>query len=486
MGMLAWRTLENGGAFNTVTEPDPADISKDRARFLTWWSPGQYLVPGVFTRLGLRLGSALTITTGLALLGCLLGWIRVAKHFALSPQAATLLVVFMSTFRYSTISFHTYNGGEILLQGVTPWLILAGCRVPAVSAAQAAWLAGLVVLVGFFAKLTGLIVAGASLIAGAAAAYRRLRRIGSGMLGGAAGAIVACGLLYVTWFSRGTTPGSGHGWFLARRAVIFALAAPWGAGVSWEDLMTSFLPGLQNPSTVLWYLLPAFFFATIILLGWRKRTGDAKLSELITIAICFYGVCVSAMAVIYLRGGSVSLEERHFRSAGTLIFVCVLAVADTLPRNAMGRLAVLTFCGLMSINGVVLMARDARLAKRENIDPYSRTRQDEMDIRAVEFASAAFAREGRDDIFVLQRSGVASAFPPDARILVAQLLDEPESAIAAMRYAGRVRGRVYIAMQTAIAQTVKGTLLLNLFEEYPFNAWERHQFGNTTVFVQAR
>ena len=413
MGMLAWRSLENGGPFNTVTEPDPADISRDRARFLAWWSPGQYLIPGGFTLLGFRLGSALTITTGVSLLCCLLGWIRVAKHFALRPQTATLLVVFMSTFRYSTTSFGTYSGGEILLQGVTPWLILAGCRVPAVTAVRAAWLAGIVVLIGFLAKLTGVIVAGASLIAGSAAAYRRLRRISSGMVAGAVGAIAVCGLLFIVWFSRGTTPGSGHGWFLARRATIFAFSAPWVAGVSWEDLLGSFLPELQRPSTIIWFLLPASFLAAMILWGWRRYADDANLSGLLTITTLFYVVQSSALVAIYLRGGEVSIEERHFRSAGTLIFVCALAVAEALPRRATARFATLTFFGLMSIYGAVLMVNDARSARQKNVDPYSRTRQDDIDIRAIEFAPIPHLRATGGTIFLYS---VSQALPVRSRL----------------------------------------------------------------------
>src|ERR1039457_3082669 len=109
MGMLAWRSMENGAPFNFVSEPDPADISRDRSYFLTWWSPGQYLIPGALTRLGMRLGPAVTITAGISLLCCLIGWIRVVKHFKFGPQTAALLVIFMSTFRYSTWSFQSYS-----------------------------------------------------------------------------------------------------------------------------------------------------------------------------------------------------------------------------------------------------------------------------------------------------------------------------------------------------------------------------------------
>ena len=112
IGMLEWRTLVEGGPANSIVAPDQADISKDRKQFVVNWSPGQYLIPGVLTVLGLRLGPAISITAGLSLLCCLLGWIRVFKHFAFSPQAATFAVVFLSAFVYSTISFSFTSAGK--------------------------------------------------------------------------------------------------------------------------------------------------------------------------------------------------------------------------------------------------------------------------------------------------------------------------------------------------------------------------------------
>jgi hypothetical protein len=308
-GMLEWRTLASSGHFNTIATPDPADISKDRLEFMTWWSPGQYLIPGVFTVLGLRLGSAFSITAGLSLLCCLLGWIRVLKHFALSPQAATLAVAFLSTFRYSTLPFGIYHGGEILLQGITPWLILAGCHVPVVSALRAASFAGLAILIGFFAKLIGVLVAGAALTAGSVVALIRLRRITIGMVAGASGAILAAGLLYATWFSRGATPASGTGWSFQSSNFILALAAPWGAGVSWMDMLAWLLlnpqwPILRDASELVWLLLPpVFFFAAIILLGARRTDRRSELSELIKITAFFYAVCAMTMGALHARRG---------------------------------------------------------------------------------------------------------------------------------------------------------------------------------------
>jgi hypothetical protein len=495
-GMLEWRTLVAGGPINSIIRPDPGDIARDQLRHVTWWSPGQYLVPGVLTLLGFRLGTALTITAGASLLCCLLGWIQVTKHFALGPRVATLAVVFIATFRYSTLPFGIYNGGEILLQGVTPWLILVGCRLPTMGVLRAAGLACFTVLLAFFVKLTGIMVASIAMLAGAVAALIRIRRITAGMLAGTVGATLAFGALYVGWFSHGTTPASGTTWSFRVGDLLFAFGAPWSATVSWLDMVTSLLFNPRHPlfhssgengdlSVILWFLLPPLvLFSSVTLKGWYQSASDRNLRTLLVITVCFYTLCSVAMSAIFLRGGDVSLEERHLRAAGMLILICALAVADRLPRNSASRTAVGTICVLMSVFGVLTFVYRARSTRQGEIDPYSRTHQTTADESALESMRAAFATEGRKALFVLPSPDAASAFPPSARILTNQIEFESETTIAERTYHGKVPGRIYVIMPTAIAGSTKGNLLLKEFVDYPVDAWEKQSFGRSTVFVQ--
>jgi hypothetical protein len=495
-GMLEWRTYATGGPINSIVGPDAADISRDRARFVTWWSPGQYLTPGILTLLGIRLGAALSLTAGISLLCCLLGWIQVAKHFLLGPRTATLLVVFIATFRYSTLPFGIYNGGEILLQGLTPWLILAGSLVPAMSPLRAAALACLAILIAFCAKLTGVMVASAALLAGSVEVLVRLRRITAGMIGGVLGALLAFGTLQLAWFSHGTTPASGAGWSFRTGDILFALGAPWVAGISWTDMLTSLLfnprhpilgGGIENGSLplILWLFLPPIvLFLTVTVKGWQQNIHGMNVRSLLVIAACFYAVCALALAAIFSHGGDVSLEERHLRAAGMLIFVCVVAVASGLPRRSVSWLAVGALCCFMSLYGGLAFAYRAWSTKRGEIDHYSRTHQPVVDEVAIESLRTAFAQEGRDALFVLPSPEVANAFPPSTRILLNHIEFEAEETISARTYRGKVRGRLYVIVPTGTAQSAKGTLLLREFLDYPLDAWETRSFGSSTVFVQ--
>ena len=44
-GFQVMRCMELGGKFNRMITPDQDDFSKNTSEFLTWWSPGQYLIP---------------------------------------------------------------------------------------------------------------------------------------------------------------------------------------------------------------------------------------------------------------------------------------------------------------------------------------------------------------------------------------------------------------------------------------------------------
>src|ERR1700749_1638148 len=62
-GFHVMRSMEMGGGFNRLISPDQEDISKNTVQFLTWWSPGQYLMPYAFKEIfGVNTGQASALT----------------------------------------------------------------------------------------------------------------------------------------------------------------------------------------------------------------------------------------------------------------------------------------------------------------------------------------------------------------------------------------------------------------------------------------
>src|SRR5262245_58667128 len=81
-GFLVLRSMQEGGPFNAIVAPAPANIAGDITTFNGWWSPGQYMVPGFFVWLGADYGLAMSLTTLIATIIGVIGWLYVARSFA--------------------------------------------------------------------------------------------------------------------------------------------------------------------------------------------------------------------------------------------------------------------------------------------------------------------------------------------------------------------------------------------------------------------
>jgi hypothetical protein len=501
VGFLAWRGTVLGAA-NSIIGPDPANIARDSVGFLTGLSPGQYLVPGAISLLGVPLGIAMTLTVALSLLASLVGWVMVVRTFSPRTSLALLVAVLIGSFHYSTHAFSTYHGGEILLQAVTPWLVLTAYRVPEMDVVPAALLVAGAVFFAFFAKLTGLIVVAAALAAGSLVSFAFDRRITRGMIGGALGSLATLAVIYVAFLSKGWTAVSETNWSLPFENIAFASLAPWVAGMSLADpieliyfaLTNTYMAtrtGVPSESANPWqpaYLLvvvPAALLVAGLVLFWRPQTTDEKKFRLF--CLWFYGVVAAVFILLFIHGALIELDERHFRSVGTLLFVCAMmsALAAGTPRWA--RHLFLVLCALMALYGVASFSyHELTTAKGQSLDRTSWTNQRIVDAAAIDFARGVYAREGRDALFVLPLYGMAQlavTLPVDARSLPMGFDLKPESEFVG-RFSGRVPGHIVVLIPSSLFDTSKVRALLSAFRDYAPNAWERKVFANTSVFFQ--
>jgi hypothetical protein len=486
-GFVAWRGTLLGAA-NSIIAPDPADIAHDTAAFLTEWSPGQYLIPGAISLIGIPLGTAMTLTAALSLLTTLIGWVIVLEAFALQTRLAVFVIVLIGLFRYSTMTFGVYWGGEVLMQAATPWLILTARRVPEMNIVTAALLTAVAVFVAFLAKLSGLIVAGAALVAGSMVALTFARRITGGMIGGALGALAVVAVVYVGFLTRGPTAVSVTNWSLPLRSIAFASLVPWVAGMSWTDsLMTVFLPARSAwyvSITVVALVIPPALLLAGLVLSWRPQTINEK--NLKIFSLCFYGVVAAVFAMLYIHGSTIGLEERYSRPVGILLFVCAAVSAFQAGTPRWVRTLFLALCALMVLYGLAsFSSRALAAATGHSLDRLSWTNQQIYDAAAVDFARQAYAREGRNALFVLPTPQIQATLPTEARILTRDIeWGGPAASLPGARYAGRVSGHVYVLMPNNLVDTTNARELLSAFTDYAPNAWERKTFANMSVFIQ--
>src|SRR5262249_55027487 len=137
------------------------------------------LVPSTFIWLGTNYGLALSLTTLLATLIGVLGWIQVARSFAVSSFVVFVFIFGLNTFQYVTYPFRVYTGGEVLLFAAAPWSLYAmrwAANKPPILCLAISLLS---VALLFFAKLTALIVFATNVMAISLLALVSQRRLSS-------------------------------------------------------------------------------------------------------------------------------------------------------------------------------------------------------------------------------------------------------------------------------------------------------------------
>jgi hypothetical protein len=491
-GWLRWQSFLAGAPFDTVLEPDAADIARDTLARETWWSPGQYLVPGLLTLLGLRLGTAVVIIGALSNLAMLFGWLAVLRAFGLGGRVAMAAVACMATLRWSTSVYGLNSGGEVLLQAVTPWIVLAAVRLPRLSAPAAAAIAFLVVGAAFVAKLNGIIVAVAAFAAVGVTAWTRERRPTAGLIHGAAGVLIAVAANYAFWYrGRAQTHVGGGGDAFDMIHVLFAVTAPWTSALAWQDLLAWLLqrPGAEliASRSVLIGLFMAPFAAALAFVTLRYRAHDKPEAEpeaaLRRFALLFAGFFTLAMLLLYALRAPLPLEERHYRPAGMLILLCLLTVAlrPSVPRAVRTVLAALLFG--MSLYGLASFTARAIRASAAPRDPLTWTIQQNADAEALAALRAAFAREGGDAVFYLAAPELATALPPGARVFVGAPDLIAIEKLAASRRAGRAKGSVYVLVGRALPDD-KVRAILGSFTAYDPARWQKTEFERAVMYRQ--
>jgi hypothetical protein len=299
------------------------------------------------------------------------------------------------------------------------------------------------------------------------------------MIGGALGAMAALAVLYFAFLSRGSTPAvQTMGWSLPLQSIALVFLLPWVAGMSWSDPLDLIFPDM--PSAYFAYLAPAVLVIGLIVF-WQPQTTNEKRLRLFS--LWFYGITTAVFIFLYIHGSTISLEERHFRSVGTLLFVCAVMSALETGTPRWAKSSFLILCALMALYGLASFSyQEFQTARGNSLDRMSWTNQRIFDPAVIEFAKQIYAREGRDALFVLPSPQMAVTLPTEARVLVIEP-NSPSVSQLAPGYFGRVRGHLVVIMPNTISGT-RNSLLLSAFRNYLPDHWTRMTFPELSVFLQ--
>lgn len=323
-GFQVMRAMELGGKFNRMVTPDQDDFSQNTSEFLTWWSPGQYLIPYAFKLLfGFNTGQASAITITLCQLLGLSGFYLFFKKIGFTPLIAAISLVFIACQQFFVVPYVFYNGGEILFFAFTGWF-LYGCT----SLEKTGWKQVLFVLfsgwIGFLCKSSVMwIYAGGLLFLWLRLSLPQKKQTGwikNGLWIGIP-AIIAISTIYLLFLSKGQNPASASaGIKLDWKTFSFPLASPLLSGFSFDDLAHGLIYHTGKPlfadyqATIILILLAVL--SVWLVLSILRKIPNHNYRLLISI---FYVIAVLFFSYAYLRQMTISYEARHFRIIGLLV-----------------------------------------------------------------------------------------------------------------------------------------------------------------------
>jgi hypothetical protein len=327
MGFLALRSMLEGGAFNSITVADPANIANDIVIFLTWWSPGQYLVPGLFIWLGTSYGVAVSLTALIATLIGVAGWIRVARSFAVSSFVLFVFVLGLNTFPYVTDRFLAYWGGELLLFAAAPWSLYAmrwAANKPPILCFTVSVLSAAVL---FFAKLSGLIVFATNVGAISLLALASQRRLSSSTIAMWVASAIAALCFMMFWAARGAVPAGGSTFSFSWLPIWFSVTAAAFSGMYGLDLFLGH-PWMQIDFQWATELLALLGLVVMVWMWFRLGcTRYRDMAGLVLTIIVLHAIVVTAAMYVSERT-YVDFQDRYYRYAGILFFLLLLTAMD--------------------------------------------------------------------------------------------------------------------------------------------------------------
>jgi hypothetical protein len=488
VGFLVLRNMLEGGAFNTFTGPDPVNIARDGIQFLSWWSPGQYLVPGIFILLGANYGIALSLTALIATLIGVTGWIKVSRSFAASHFVIFIIVLGLSTFSYITLPFRMYNGGELLLFAVAPWSLYVMRRAIYKPPMLCFTISLVMAAVLFVAKLTGIVVFATNVAAVSLLALACQRRLSASIIAMWLSSAVGALCFSMFWLARGPVPASGSTFTFWWFPILFSVTGVTFSGISVLDFLGWFLghPWIgiisgQGATELLSYLLGPL---GLLLIAWvwlrLRRTQYREMAVLLLTIVLLYAIAIAAM---YLRGASVSFEERNFRYAGILFFLLLLMAADQWHVPAAESLVwvvviVLGFYGLkQSVTGTYAHMRSGYY------DPMTGISQDILSPAVLEYMRSETARQSFQRPVAVIPSAAAAISLPRFRIIYIPGQYLTLEKLSAKKWAGRVE-KVFVVVQEEMLPNGKAEAILRSFTGYEFDSWSQIKLDGLIIYTQ--
>ena len=323
-GLQVMHAMEQGGGFNLKVGPDQQNMADNYGEFLSWWSPGQYLLPYFFkSLLNLNTGRACVVAITFCEISGLFGFYSFFRKAGFSKAISSISIAFVASQLFYITPFVFYNGGEVLLFGFGGWFLYGCLRFTRPKSWQMIVFILLSGWVGFFCKSSFMWVYAAGLCFIWIRTSRVHRFLGKWLINAiwlGLPAVISFATIYFCYLSRGQTPASGGtGLKLLWETFAFPLASPLIAGFSIDELVHGFL---FHPDGALFTYTNAVAIIAVLAAGSifviSRILKTVPGADYRLMLIVFYVVSVLFFSVSFLRQLSISYEGRHFRMMGLL------------------------------------------------------------------------------------------------------------------------------------------------------------------------
>jgi hypothetical protein len=335
-GFIAWKSYVSGSPFNYIKTPCTNSITSDCYQWLSWWSPGQYTIPGIVSIISnLNIAnSTLLVIYIFSISGCL-GFYKLFRHFQFTQFEATISILIICSQRYFLLPFTVYNGGEILLFGFSPWAILL---FDFWFDRKNFFLLIMLSIIGIFLKLTFFISFLGILL------YLNNKNAKSfnifiytkNTLNNTSFFIKSTLILAITIavilinnnLGRGLTPSQVNNFCPTSMDIFIPISAPIVSAFCIDDLLTKFF-NFNIPGSG-WYSVdgmnfdyPEIFYFSLsmvmlIFLSLIKYKKISIPSNYLNLFFSLFMVHTMLFIYLYTNNASISFESRHFRILGVL------------------------------------------------------------------------------------------------------------------------------------------------------------------------
>ncbi len=295
---------------------------------MSWWSPGQWIFPGLLNYFfGIRLGVASIIITLASLISGLIGYYRIFAFFRFSPVISilSLLVIFSSSSLY--YCFVIYQGGEILEFALFPWFLLYAMQLQKISAVNLFGIA-ILFLLCFIAKTTLLVYCILVLMA-------KIFLLSKSPSGGGIHfsfknlllllpALLLTILISVFYLSRGPHPTLINHFIISIEGFLVTLSSPLSSLLSiqqWIERVTKLFGGSLYVSGFAIILYYGLYMLVIAILFWiiRSIILDEKINQDYKCLFFILYVGISAFFLFaYSFSANIDFSSRHFKLMGYL------------------------------------------------------------------------------------------------------------------------------------------------------------------------